>query len=140
MSKKFTEEQYKKIIEEWENGLSYTKATKAVIDYLEHEDLGCIADEALALANMATREWAHEQFVEEEEKFLFTKIQEIKGEILSLNMLDNDDDDDDKRIFLDTDDPTPMTIQQVENYGYNLDAFNKTLYEHHTLEEDDLPF
>ena len=76
MSKKFTEEQYQQIIEEWDNATSYTKGTKAVIDYLEYKDLGCIADEALALANLATREWAHDKFVEKEKRYIWQSKQE----------------------------------------------------------------
>jgi len=137
MTKKFTEEQYQKIVEKWDGEISYIEATKAVIGYLAVEDLGySISEQALALANPLTRKWAHDKFVEVEEKFLFTKIKKVKGNILSLNQPDRD-----ARIYLDDDDPTPLTIKQVEEYGYNLDAFTKTPYEHSTLEEeDDLPF
>lgn len=71
MSNKFTEEQYHKIVDDWEYETSYTKATKVVIDYLKNEDLIYTAYEALALANPLTREWAHEQFVEKEKKYVW---------------------------------------------------------------------
>lgn len=136
MTKKFTEEQYQKIVEKWEEEISYIEATKAVIGYLAVEGLGySISEQALALANPLTRKWAHDKFVEVEEKFLFTKIKEVEGDILSLNQTD-----DDIMIYLDIDDPTPLTIKQVEEYGYNLDAFTKTPYRHRVSEEDDLPF
>lgn len=141
MTKKFTEEQYQNIVKKWDGEISYIEATKAVIGYLAVEDLGySISEQALALANSLTRELVHDKFVEKEEKFLFTKIKEVEGEVLSLNQCDKD-----AHIYLDFDDPTPLTIKQVEDYGYNLDAFTKTPYEHgvftvHISEEDDLPF
>lgn len=72
MSNKFTEEQYQKIIEKWDGEISYIKATKAVVGYIAVEDLGYgISEQALALANPLTREWAHDKFVEKEKKFHF---------------------------------------------------------------------
>ena len=94
-----------------------------------------LIDELAALANPLTREWAHNKFVEKEQKFLFTKIKEVHGEILSLNQSEND-----RMIYLDIDDPTPLTIKQAEEYGYNLDAFTKIPYEYDSLMDDDLPF
>lgn len=136
MTKKFTEEQYQNIVEKWDGEISYIEATKAVVGYLVVEDLGySISEQALALANPLTREWAHDKFVEKEKKFLFTKIKEVEGEVLSLNQCDKD-----AHIYLDFDDPTPLTIKQVEDYGYNLDKFTKTPYEYSASEEDDLPF
>lgn len=136
MTKKFTEEQYQNIVEKWDGEISYIEATKAVVGYLVVEDLGySISEQALVLANSLTREWAHDKFVEKEKKFLFTKIKEVEGEVLSLNQCDKD-----AHIYLDFDDPTPLTIKQVEDYGYNLDKFTKTPYEYSASEEDDLPF
>lgn len=83
MSNKFTEEQYQKIIEKWDGEISYIEATKAVVSYLAVEDLGySISNQALALANPLTREWAHDKFVEKENKFHFIlkDIQETQGE------------------------------------------------------------
>lgn len=97
-----------------------------------------ICNKVLALANPYTRDLVKGDLVEAEEKFLFTKIQEIDGETLNLNMVDNENGD--NHIYLDSDDPTPLTIKQVEDYGYNLDKFTKTPYEHDTSEDDDLPF
>lgn len=136
MTKKFTEEQYQNIVEKWDGEISYIEATKAVVGYLVVEDLGySISEQALALANPLTREWAHDKFVEKEKKFLLTKIKEVEGEVLSLNQCDKD-----AHIYLDFDDPTPLTIKQVEDYGYNLDKFTKTPYEYSASEEDGLPF
>jgi|GEM_PF-3864286 len=137
MTKKFTEEQYQNIVKKWDGEISYIEATKAVIKYLAVEGLGhSISEQALALANPLTRGWALDKFVEKEEKFLFTKIEEVEGDILSLNQFD-----DGTKIYLDSANPTPLTIKQVEEYGYNLDAFTIMPYEHSTSEEeDDLPF
>jgi len=72
MTKKFTEEQYQDIIEEWEGEISYIEATKAVVGYLAVESLGySISEQALALANPRTREWAYDKFVEKEPDFHF---------------------------------------------------------------------
>lgn len=149
MTKKFTEKQYNMLVEiqedqysddlffeskSYENSIAYTVAQKYDVLkwFIDTNDLG---NEAVALMNPLTREWAHDKFVEEEKKFLFTKIKEVEGEVLSLNQCDKV-----AHIYLDFDDPTPLTIKQVEDYGYNLDKFTKTPYEHDTSEDDDLPF
>jgi len=143
MTKKFTEEQYQKIVEIADKYRDdRLKKTDVLLDYM-YDDFGFtggedteILDQALALANPLTRDLVKKDLVKEEEKFLFTKIKKVEGNILSLNQLDRD-----AHIYLDDDDPTPLTIKQVEEYGYNLDKFTKTPYEHSTLEEeDDLPF
>ena len=139
MTNKFTEEQYQKIVKAWQSENTYVHQTEAVIDYLIDDlnvDVTLMGDEAIALANPLTRDLIKKDLVEEEERFLFTKIKKVEGDILSLNQLDGD-----VHIYLDGDDPTPLTIKQVEEYGYNLDAFTKTPYEHGVSEEDDdLPF
>lgn len=152
MTKKFTEEQYQKIVETVnkypdfggvyyvENGWVESKPTNTfnqLIEALSYTVSGeSEVNRMLALANPLTRDLVKKDLVEREYKFLFTKIKEVEGAILSLNQVP-----DVSRIFLDYDDPTPLTIKQVEEYGYNLDAFTKTPYEHSTLEEeDDLPF
>lgn len=44
-----------------------------------------IGDEALAIANPLTREWAHEQFVEKEKKYYWsTKKKSKKGKPMTL--------------------------------------------------------
>lgn len=74
MSKKFTEEQYQNIIKVWCIGDTYTESTKLVIDYIstQDRDIRYMAGEALALANPASRELAHEQFVEKEKKYVWS--------------------------------------------------------------------
>jgi len=149
MTTKFTEEQYTKIINifdevnyEYNMGFLNPNIVTMFQDrlYKEFGDVLYFVEDwqaITALANPLTRHLIEGNLVESEEKFLFTKIDKYNGEIFNLNELD---DDGDKHIFLDTDDPTPMTIKKVEDYGFNLDKFKKVPYEHHTQEEDDLPF
>lgn len=110
----------------------------SLADFLDNIVDNNIYNKVLALANPYTRDLVKGDLVEAEEKFLFTKIKEIDGETLHLNMLDNENGD--NHIYLDSDDPTPLTIQQVEDYGYNLNAFTKTPYEYGKLVEEDVPF
>lgn len=147
MTKKFTEEQYTKIISifnEVNDGYNMGFLNPNVITmfydrlYEEFDDaLYFVKDwQAItAIANPLTRDLVKKDLVEVEQKFLFTKIKEVHGEIFSLNQLE-----DDSMIYLDIDDPTPLTIKQAEEYGYNLDAFTKTPYEYDSLMDDDLPF
>ena len=72
---KFTEEQYQQIIKSWgsENNLiNSTERVTKLVEYFVYGDLYGNADEAIALGNEVTREWAHEQFVEKEKKFVWT--------------------------------------------------------------------
>jgi len=152
MTTKFTEDQYAKIInifdevnDEYNMGFLNPNIVTMFQDrlYKEFGDVLYFVEDwqaITALANPLTRDLVKGNLVETEEKFLFTKIKEVEGEILSLNQIDGD-----TSIYLDSDDPTPLTIKQAEEYGYNLDAFTKTPYEHgvftvHVSEEDDLPF
>ena len=73
MTKKFTEEQYQMIVRAWDFEDTYAEATQSVIDTI------CVfmseyQDEALALANPLTREWAHDKFVEKEKKYYWNSI------------------------------------------------------------------
>ena len=68
---KFTEEQYRAIVKAWDNHDLYKHATQAVIDQLTSGYLN-MGNQALAIANPLTREWAHEQFVEKEKKYVWT--------------------------------------------------------------------
>ena len=147
MTKKFTEEQYTKIVrifndvsDDYNMGFLNPNIITRFQDRLYKE----FGDELYfkedwqaitALANPLTRDLVKNDLVETEDKFLFTKIKEVHGEILNLNKLD-----DDTRIYIDEDDPTPLTIKQVEDYGFDLDKFKKVPYEFHTQEEDDVPF
>lgn len=75
MTKKFTEEQYQKIVKAWQSENTYVHQTEAVIDYLIDDlnvDVTLMGDEAIALANPLTREWAHDKFVEKEKKYVWS--------------------------------------------------------------------
>ena len=73
MSNKFTEEQYQKIVEIWNNEVSYTEGRKEVFNYIQKEKLANSVYESAAIANPLTREWAHEQFVEKEKKYYWKR-------------------------------------------------------------------
>ena len=147
MTKKFTEEQYTEIIRifnDVNDGYNMGFLNPNIVTrfqdrlYKEFGEVLYFVEDwqaITALANPLTRDLVKDDLVEVEEKFLFTKIKEVYGEIFSLNQSDAK-----TIIYLDGDDPTPLTIKQVEEYGYNLDAFTKTPHEHGVSEEDDLPF
>ena len=147
MTKKFTEEQYTKIIrifndvnDDYNMGFINPNIVTMFQDrlYKEFGDLLYFKEDwqaITALVNPLTRDLVKKDLVEVEDKFLFTKTKEVHGMILNLNKLE-----DDTMIYLDIDGPTPLTIKQVEEYGYDLDAFTKTPYRHRVSEEDDLPF
>ena len=71
--KKFTEKQYQEIIKAWDSKTTYLASTEVVVDtvnmFAEAWELD--ADQALALANETSREWAHEQFVEIEKEYVW---------------------------------------------------------------------
>lgn len=72
MAKKFTEEQYQEIIKAWRGEAGYVKGIQAVIDYLSSIDMSFMVGEAVALANTRTREWAYEQYIEKEKKYVWS--------------------------------------------------------------------
>lgn len=71
---KFTEEQYQAIIEAWDAKNSYSQSTKAVTEMIIHdfnESWKYDIEQALALGNGTSRDWAHEQFVEVEKEYVW---------------------------------------------------------------------
>lgn len=80
MSKKFTEEQYRKIVEIGEQfDEDRAKKSSEVIDYVfdEYPDAYNYTEilvKGLAIANPLTREWAHDKFVEKEKKYYWNSI------------------------------------------------------------------
>ena len=68
---KFMEEQYQEIIKVWGSEAGYVKGIQAVVDYLSSIDMSFMVGEAVALANPRTREWAHEQHVEKEKRYVW---------------------------------------------------------------------
>ena len=86
MSKKFTEEQFNKLVEIKEkyfsnnllaNGIGGENPNQAIREYdIKLSDfiwIENLVNEAVAIMNPLTREWAHEQFVEKEKKYYWTK-------------------------------------------------------------------
>lgn len=126
MTKKFTEEQYQKIIDTWEHETSHTNATRAVIYYLDYEQhLGYMVYEAFAIANPLTREWAHEQFVEKEKKYYWTtkKLDKygVRGRLYKTT-------DDSIKPYFDAiinDTDEQLTESEIREWGYNPDMFDK---------------
>ena len=129
---KFTEEQYQKIVEKFEVAISYIDATHDVMGYLDSEDLGDIAEEAFALANPLTREWAHDKFVEKEKKYYWTSKkravndvnkksriyrEEFSGALLTYTRVTHDH----KNI----NEEEQLTESEIEAWGYNPEMFDR---------------
>ena len=124
MSKKFTEEQYHKIINNYERSSDYVDAIRLVLDYIDGLDwLGY--EEAMAIANPLTRELAHDKFVKKEKKYYWTikvknkKIRLYKGAI-----------DETVKTYVigretarGTDEQ--LTESEVRECGYRLDLFDR---------------
>lgn len=80
MTKKFTEEQYREIINIWNNGQDFDDTILSVSDYarklnarLNYEYGDDVYDysEAILLAFPNSRYWAREEFVEKENKYVW---------------------------------------------------------------------
>jgi len=74
MSKKFSESQYQEIIQAWESVRGFVEATASVIKLIDDFEDGLSYDEALALANPKSREWAHELYVDKESRYYWTSL------------------------------------------------------------------
>lgn len=131
MSKKFTEEQYQKIIKAWRSENTYVHQTEAVIDYLIDDlnvDVTLMGDIALAIANPLTREWAHDKFVEKEKKYYWNSIKTDSADnrlrlfrhengiisAYSRFKLANNISEDER-----------LTESEIREWGYNPDMFDK---------------
>ena len=71
---KFTEEQYQAIVEAWDAKNTYSESTKDVIEMVIrdfNEGWKYDIEQALALGNGTSREWAYEQFVKKEKKYVW---------------------------------------------------------------------
>lgn len=124
---KFTEEQYQKIVDIWNNEYSYIEGMKRVFNYISSEHLANNAYEAAALANPAVRELAHELFVEEEKRYVWTSKKVDKngikmhlykdyfGRVLSFLSVKN------VNIY----DNEKLTESEIREWGYNPDMFDK---------------
>lgn len=131
MSKKFTEEQYQNIIKVWCIGDTYTESTKLVIDYIstQDRDIRYMAGEALALANPASRELAHEQFVEKEKKYVWSsKKADRDSNLLTLYIDDYGMVSTSYRKVYEKNlrnENMLITETEIKAWGYNPDMFDK---------------
>lgn len=137
---KFTEEQFKKLVEIQEEQYSddlyseprsCNKAVEHVVEKNNPElndfiDKNYLGNEAVALMNPLTRELAHNQFVEEEKKYVWTSERKTgdvfmrlykskRGYIGSTLVIENGE----------TDLYEKLTETEIREWGYNPEMFNK---------------
>jgi len=74
MSKMFSESQYQEIIQAWESVRGFVEATASVIELVDDFEDGLGYNEALALANPKSREWAHGLYVDKERRYYWTSL------------------------------------------------------------------
>jgi len=74
MSKMFSESQYQEIIQAWESVRGFVEATASVIELVDDFEDGLGYNEALALANPKSREWAHGLYVDKESRYYWTSL------------------------------------------------------------------
>lgn len=132
MSKKFTEEQYHKIIKAWRSRNTYGNKTDAVIDCLIDDlnlDAMLMGEKALAIANQLTREWAHEQFFEKEKRYVWTSKEGVYNDFYKrlymhangyiCEVIIN------QKEFSMPNKIDHLTEQEVRDFGYNPEMFDK---------------
>lgn len=129
MTKKFTEEQYQQIIEIADEYFPYTilypnydkgfmdilyEQDKNIYELVSYEDL---EEKVIAIVNKLTREWAHEQFVEKEKKYVwylkdnnFYRLTNHGG-ATQVNISHSTEDE--------------LTESEVKKWGYNPEMFDK---------------
>lgn len=112
---KFTEEQYQEIIRTYENNSGYDNKVMAVIRVVDDFNDSLSYNEAFALANPVTREWAHERFVEKEKEYYW----KLNGLYL------RKDYSDDSIIFDSHMYKYSFTETEIRKWGYNPEMFDK---------------
>jgi len=130
MSKKFTEEQYQKIVEISDVyqlnscfGIIGDTTQKSIgAEFFETELSGEIdfyenANEIMSIVNPLTREWAHAKFVEKEKKYYWTNK---KGNDIGIY-------EDNGLVFLKERHWAPLTESEILEWGYNPDMFNRRI-------------
>lgn len=125
---KFTEEQYQKIVSAWDFEDTYAEATQAVVDVISVFTTELLQDEALALANPVTREWAHEQFVEKEKKYYWTGSKENNDGFVKRLYKYGDGmivDHSIRKEYTDKAEDEQLTESEIREWGYNPEMFNK---------------
>lgn len=111
---KFTEEQYQKIIDAWDSQIIYKSATQSVIDELEIGYLN-MGDQALAIANPLTREWAHDEFVEKEKEFYWKLKDNLEFGLASDGIVIN----------IGLNKKSKLTESIIKAWGYNPEMFDR---------------
>lgn len=135
MSKKFTEEQYLEIVDFsdidgfetiYEKGLD-SNLTGKIIKYIQVNGL---QEEAMALANPATRELAYDKYVEEEKKYYWaSKKEDELGNVLTLYKDDVGMVSTDYRKKGDGgvhNENEEIMTSEIREWGYNPDMFERT--------------
>lgn len=124
---KFTEEQYREIIRTYENNYGYDNKATAVIRVVDNFNDSLSYNEAFALANPVTREWAHERFVEEEKRYAWT-LKKVDKNGIKMHLYK----DYFGRIYpffsvtnVNIDDNEKLTETEIREWGYNPEIFDK---------------
>lgn len=81
MSKMFSESQYQEIVQAWESVRGFVEATASVIELVDDFEDGFNYNEALALVNPKSREWAHGLYVEKESKYYWTSLKKDEYDV-----------------------------------------------------------
>ncbi|MDM7646790.1 hypothetical protein QUE93_07150 [Leuconostoc falkenbergense] len=125
---KFTEEQYQKIVDAWDIHIVHTSKTQSVIDELLKVGYPSMVDQALALANPLTREWAHDKFVEKEKKYYWNSIKtDLAGYHSRLFRAENDNVISYSRAELanNINEDEQLTESEIKAWGYNPEMFDR---------------
>lgn len=130
MNKKFTQQQFEKLVQIQRNrfpGNLITKGSgsKTILESIQDYDTSLsdyilannLMNQSLALMNPASRDLVKNDLVEVSKRYYFTV--ELKDDLIySLNRVHSGS----TMIYFDADDPSPLTFDEVE--GYNLDMFD----------------
>lgn len=126
MSKKFTEEQYQKILNINLNTFQIDLVGE-LINYLSVDGTiwGDFLNKALAIANPLTREWAHDKFVEKEKRYIWTsKNTDNEGRRIRLYKRDGDSIAT-TLIKSFSDELDQLTELEIREWGYNPEMFDR---------------
>ena len=136
---KFTEEQFKKLVEIQEDNYShdlYWGLGKDISETVRRDNLNLhnfidendLENKAVALMNLLTREWAHDKFVEKEKKYVWTskkanssgKNKRLFWQMSSKSVRDYFTID--ENAF---DDSELLTESEIKEWGYNPEMFDR---------------
>ena len=130
MTEKFTEAQYRKIVNLWETTFAESFVTNAM-DYLG--SVGMLDDDdeslliALAIANPKTREDSRVKYVEKEKKYYWTgKKSNASG--WKMRLFTRGDGESISAYYaseFDNDSSERLTESEIEEWGFNPEAFDK---------------